>query len=412
MVVNSFDLALVAVFGTIVVTALVSRRTQLPITAIEIAAGISLVALLGFGLPDGTSSILVLGSLFIVFLAGLETNFDFLRRNLRRALTVGVPGFFLPFLGLFSVLYWGLRAPLLISVIGATALADTSISIVYTTLQQYDLTELPFGRLVLAATLSVNLVEDVTITSTTFFTSTGIAFTLVVLGMLGAAAVLLPRFQRALTDPGGPAGFANLPARGLLFSLAVLAFLSTLVGVPGILFVFLMGLLFSRWAGEWFLKDVRQLAFAVFVPLYFLAVGLRVDPAYLIQHWSLIATLVVVATALKVGTIYPIGRWVFGTRRAAPIAVLMNTRLTSATVILTLTLGLGLITVGWYTVLITTVVVLALGSSAALRGFPEFRSREAAQDAFRGGNELLPEPRRGTRLPTPILTTDRHQLLR
>jgi Kef-type K+ transport system membrane component KefB len=403
---DPLDLVLVAAFGTIVATALISRWSKLPITALEIAAGILLVGITGFNLPAGTDSILILGSLFIVFLAGLETNFDFLRRNLKRALTVGLPGFLVPFGGLFLLLLWGLKAPWLIAIIGATALADTSISIVYTTLQQFELSQLPFGRLVLAVTLSVNLAEDLTITSTTVLTTPGFLFTLAVLGALAAAAIFLPRLQKAVRDPPGTLSFANLPARGLLFSLAVLALLSTLVGVPGILFVFLMGLLFSRWASEGFLKNIRQLAFAIFVPLYFLAVGLKVDPALIVSHWQWLAVIIAAATVLKIGTVWPLTRRVFGKERAGPVSVLLNTRLTSATVILTLMLGLGLLPIVWYSLFIAAVVLLALGSSMTLRAFPGFRSVAAAQALFHSDGDLLPGSTSGAPGPTPLPTLD------
>lgn len=406
MPLNALDLSLVTVFGTVVATALLSRWSRLPITALEIAAGIVLVAVIGLNLPHGTDSILVLGSLFIVFLAGLETNFDFLRKNLSRALMVGLPAFLVPFGGLFGLLIGPLHAPLLVSIIGATVLADTSISIVYTTLKQFELSELPFGRLVLAITLCVNLAEDATITTTTFLSTSGVLFTLAILGALAGAAIVLPRFQRALRDPPGKSSFSNLPARALLFSLAVLALLSTLVGVPGILFVFLMGLLFSRWAAEGFLKDTRQLAFAVFVPLYFLAVGLKVDAAFVLDHWAVLAILLGTGTALKIGTVYPLSRRILGRARAAPMSVLFNTRLTSATVILTLTLGLGLLPVGWYSLCITAVVIFSLVSATALRFFPAFRSVAAAQALFRGGEELTPDRSGDSRGPIPIVTRD------
>lgn len=400
---TSLDLDLVVAFGAIVLTALIARRTHLPITAIEIVAGIALVALLRFQLPTGTDSILALGSLFIVFLAGLETNFQFLRRNLRPALTLGLPAFLLPFLAVFVVLWRVVHAPWLISLIGATVLADTSISIVYTTLQQYQLADLPFGRLLLAATLSVNLVEDSTITTTTFLTTPGVLFTLAVLGALAAAGVLLPVLQRATRDRGGASGFSNLPARTVLFSLAVLAFLSTLVGVPGILFVFLMGLLLSPSVDEPFLRSLRQIAFAVFVPLYFLAVGLRVDLGFVLAHWTTLALLAAVASAAKAGTVYPVARRLLGARRAAPVAVLFNTRLTSATVILTLMLGLGKLSAGWYSLFVSAVVLLALGSAAALRGFHAFGSPAAARTLFQGGEEraLAPEPG-PAKVPGPV----------
>jgi CPA2 family monovalent cation:H+ antiporter-2 len=391
---NALDLDLVLVFSAIVVTAFLARWSSLPITALEIVAGILLVALLGFSLPPGTDSIIVLGGLFIVFLAGFETGFEFFRANLRRAMTVGLAGFLGPFVGLFVLLYFGVHAPLFVSVIGATVLADTSISITYTTLQQYDLANLPLGRLVLASTLCVNLAEDATATTATVLTTPGFLFTIGVLGALAAAAVLLPRLAKAV-EGGETKQFTNIGARSLLLSLAVLALLSALVGVPGILFVFLMGLIFSqlvpREAWSSYLANLRPVAFAIFIPLYFVAVGLKVDPGFVLAHWALLVGLIAAATALKIASLYPVVRRAFGKERAGPVTVLMNARLTSATVILTLVLGLGAISSGWYSILITVVVVLALTSSAAVRAFPGFRSVPDARALF-GGSDGATSP--------------------
>ncbi len=375
------DLDLAILFGTVVGTALIARWSQLPITTLEILAGICLVTFFAFQLPAGVDSLLVLGSLLIVFLAGLETNFRFLRQHFRKAFTIGLGGFLVPFVGLFVLFYVLLHAPLLISLIGATALADTSISIVYTTLQQYELTDLPFGRLILAATLTVNLLEDFTVTAATVFTTPGFLFTLGVLAALLVAATLLPRLSKAVVEPG-PTGFANVTTRALLFSLAVLATLPAVVGVPGILFVFVMGLLLSQFADNKFVSDIRKFAFALFVPLYFVAVGLRVDLPFVLANLGILGVIVGAASGLKILGLYPAARRFLGPERASPVSVLMNTRLTSATVILLLTLTLGLISAQWYSLLISSVLRLALGSALTLRLFPAFGSVAAARRLF------------------------------
>lgn len=396
MALSSLDLDLVVVFGTVVVTALIARWTQLPITALEIVAGILLVSLFRFGLPAGADSLLMFGSLLIVFLAGLETNLGFLRAHFRKAFTVGLGGFLVPFAGLFALLFYGLHASPLVSVVGATALADTSISIVYTTLNQFELTDLPFGRLILASTLSVNLLEDATITGTSFFTAPGFLFTLGVLGALAAAAVLLPRVSKLVGDHSAEPSFTNINGRSLFFALAVLALLSGLVGVPGILFVFLMGLMFSQFAGTRFLREVRQIAFAIFVPLYFLAVGLKVDAGFVLGNLPVLLVCLAAATALKVAPLLPLARRFMGAQRAVPVAVLMNTRLTSATVILTLALALGYLSVPWYSLFISAVVTLALGSVLVLRTLPAFQSPDTARSLFAGAIEDAEGP-----VPTP-----------
>lgn len=382
MQLNPLDLDLVVILATIVATALIGRWTHLPITALEIIAGIGLAAALGFTLPTGTTTVLVYGGLLIVFLAGLETNLSFLRAHLRPALLVGVGGFVVPFAGLFGFLYGIVHAPLLISVIGATALADTSISIVYTTLHQYELVDLPLGRLILAATLAVNLAEDFAITTTTFLATPGFLFTLGVLALLGVAVLTLPRLARWIARYAAGSSFSNVSARTLLLCLAILTLISALVGVPGILFVFLLGLLFSDFAAAEFTANIRQIAFALFVPVYFLAVGLRVDLGFVVGHWALLLGLVAVASVLKVGSIRLTARPVFGKTRASPVAVLMNTRLTSATVILSLMLALGVLPISWYSVFISAVVILALASVLVLRTFSAFQSPEAARALF------------------------------
>jgi Na+:H+ antiporter len=399
---NTLDLDLVVVFGTVVATALVARWTHLPVTALEIVAGIALISLFQFNLPVGTDSLLIFGSLLIVFLAGLETSLGFLRTNFQKAFTMGLGGFLVPFVGLFALLYYEIHAPLLISIIGATVLADTSISIVYTTLQQYDLTNLPFGRLVLAATLSVNIVEDFTITTTTFLTTPGLFFTLGILGALAIAAVALPYMSKvAVQGTEKKSVFTNLSARTLFFSLAVLALLSAMVGVPGILFVFLLGLMFSQFVGEDFVINIRQISFAIFIPLYFLAVGLKVDLGFVVANLALLFVIVTAATVLKVASIYVSGRKFMGQKLAGPVSVLMNARLTSATVILTLTLALGIISDQWYSLFISVVIILAFSSVLALRMFPAFRSPESAQALFASPaeNESTPASRP---MPSPL----------
>ncbi|MCI4331079.1 MAG: hypothetical protein L3K19_04450 [Thermoplasmata archaeon] len=69
---NPLDLGLVLLFWAEVATAFIARWTALPITALEIVAGLLLVALLGFTVPAGKDSIIALGGPFTVSWAGIE----------------------------------------------------------------------------------------------------------------------------------------------------------------------------------------------------------------------------------------------------------------------------------------------------------------------------------------------------
>jgi Kef-type K+ transport system membrane component KefB len=372
-------IVLIAVLGT----ALVAKVTNLPITALEIVAGIVLIGAFGFTAPTVLAPFTALGSLLIVFLAGLETRLDYLRQNLRKAVLIGIPGFVVPFAGLWVLLDVGFHLPALIATIGATALADTSISIVYTTLHQYGLADLPFGRLVLASTLLVNLTEDSTITSATLWHNPGaIVLTLLVLAGLTGVALLFPQLQRLLQKRTS-ATFTNITTRTSLLGLLVLGLFSAMVSIPGILFVFLMGLIFSQYADRGFVLDLQKFAFAIFVPLYFLAVGLEVNIAFVFANLPILLIVAGVASALKLAGVFGGTRAAFGGALGAQVAVLMNTRLTSATVILLLTLDIGLLPDSWYSLFISCVVILALGASGVLRAFPTFASAAEAQKRFR-----------------------------
>lgn len=374
---------LVVVVAAVVGTALISKFTNLPITALEIVAGIVLISLFGFHSPDIIAPFTQLGSLLIVFLAGLETRLDYLRQNLRKALLIGLPGFIVPWVGLWLLFYLGLHLPILIATIGATALADTSISIVYTTLHQYGLADLPFGRLVLASTLLVNLAEDSTITGATLWHSPGaLATTAILLVTLASVALLFPRLQRSVQSRT-IGTYSNITARMGLLGLLVLGLFSAMVAIPGILFVFLMGLIFSQYADKEFLRDFQKFAFAIFVPLYFLAVGLEVNIAFVFANLPILLVIIGVASALKISGVAGGTRSAFGGTVGSQVAVLMNTRLTSATVILLLTLNLGFLPDAWYSMFISGVVIMALVSAGMLRTFPTFSSATEAQKRFR-----------------------------
>ncbi|MGC2289626.1 MAG: hypothetical protein WA688_07210 [Thermoplasmata archaeon] len=151
---------------------------------------------------------------------------------------------------------------------------------------------------------------------------------------------------------------------------------------------------------------MRPIALALFIPVYFVAVGLKVNLAFVVAHWPLLLGLIAAASAVKMMSLFPAVRKVFGSARAGPITVLMNSRLTSATVILPLVLGLGAITTGWYSIFISVVVVLALASSAAVRAFPGFRNVAAARELFCASDataEPSPTAGRGS-LPGPLDT--------
>ena len=62
--------------------------------------------------------------------------------------------------------------------------------------------------------------------------------------------------------------------------------------------------MFSQFVGEAFAANIRNIAFAIFVPLYFLAVGLKVNIDFVIAHIDVLVALIVVASVFKLASIY------------------------------------------------------------------------------------------------------------
>jgi Kef-type K+ transport system membrane component KefB len=427
-----FDL--VILFAVIFATAVIARSTDIPITALEIIAGIALAYFISFTTPSSVNAIVSLGSLLIVFLAGYETGLDFLKLHFSKALLTGLCAFLVPFIALLLVLTQIVHAPLIDSLIGSAALSDISISIVYTTLRQYDIVGLQLGRMILAITLMVNILEDSTVTMISLGNSTSILSTSLILGGMLGGALVLPSFLRKI-EAHYSTTFSSIPTRFILFSLALMSALSSLAGVPGILFIFLLGLLYSRKlrngtnnndnhkkkcllaplfsSGESyspvqkndetngnykdsqnvvtsrgnsetepFLDKVMNFAFAAFIPLYFVAVGLKVNLTFVLANLPVLLLIVGVATIARVFGAYAPTRRYFGSSEVKPLLALFNTRLTSATVILLLSLTLNVISDSWYSLFISAVVILAVLSSVVLRLFPQFMSSQSAKAAF------------------------------
>ncbi|WP_247000069.1 cation:proton antiporter [Halosolutus gelatinilyticus] len=256
----------------------------------EIVAGIllgpSVLALIGT--TDQTSPFILIatiGGLLLFFDAGYQQiSLDQLLAAFRPVLIIGLSGVILPFVVgyVIGTFYgFGLEASLYLGLI----LSVTSVSIVVRTLLALDKLDTQYGRWILGASAVDDIIGLLGISLLPlFFVAGGTGQTLSALGLAVLFFVALVVFYRFLLDP-----IANLLANfqvdeadfiavlGLLF---VFGYASNAANLSYFIGALAIGLIVStnkRLEGKDLQSNVYGIAYGVFIPLYFVAIGARMD---------------------------------------------------------------------------------------------------------------------------------------
>ena len=246
-----------------------------------------------------------LGAIALMFMVGLDTRLEDLRRVGRRAASVGLAGIVLPFLGGLALL------PLLDGdtnrglFLGA-ALVATSVGITARVLSDLGVIDAIESRIVLGAAvvddvLGLLVLAVVTGAATGNLSPLGIAVLAVsalgfvgLVGLFGARAVdaAAPRLERTRT-PRGP----FVAALGLCLGLSALA---ESIGLAAIIGAFLAGMALADARPGWDLERQFQPVYELLVPFFFVLTGAEVDLGVFQEDST--AMLAVVVTAVAIAT--------------------------------------------------------------------------------------------------------------
>ncbi len=225
-----------------------------------------------------------LGVLLLMFLAGLELHIRDLTKNTRVAALAGVLGVILP-VGLgfgFGAL---LKMPYAEALFLGLTLGATSVSISAQVLIELDVLRSKVGLGLLGAAIFDDILVILLLSVSVAITSGGsslgqvlLVFAKMVLFLLAAAAIglwVLPRIVR-LTG--------KLPISQGLTTLAIVILLGygiaaeLIGGMAAITGTFLAGLMFSRTPEKSAIENnMKSIAYAFFVPIFFVSIGLSVD---------------------------------------------------------------------------------------------------------------------------------------
>jgi Kef-type K+ transport system membrane component KefB len=317
-------------------------RVRLPSVVFEIVAGIVIgPAALGWVEVDQTIEVLALiGLAFLLFLAGLEIDFSELRGRLLGLAALGwAISFAIALLAGFGLSSVGLvDTPLLVAII----LCATSLGVIVPVLADVGELNTRFGQLVLAAA-SIADFGAVILLSLFFSGESGPGSTAVLLGifvgLLATAFVVIRTAERSkrieedllrLQDSS-----AQIRVRGAMVLMIAFVALAEGLGLELILGSFAAGALLSLLDGDRrlthpnFRTKLEAMGFGLFIPVFFVTVGLRFDLDALLDDPANLAMVPIFLAALLAVRGLPAlaYRGFVGGRRAAVAGVLQATSL-------------------------------------------------------------------------------------
>jgi Kef-type K+ transport system membrane component KefB len=316
---------------------------RLPAVVLEIVLGI-LIGPSGLGWVEVDASITVLaviGLAFLLFLAGLEIDFDRLCGPLLRLAVAG----FVVSLALATAAGLALKAGGLVAqpLFAAIVLSATSLGIVIPLLKDAGESGSTFGQLTIAAGTVADF--GAVILLTLFFSreATGtttrvvLLVSFVALGLIVAVLVIgaersmrITAALRRLQDTT-----AQIRVRGAFLLLIAFAALAERLGLEVILGAFAAGAVLTvvdrdeAMTHPEFRRKLDAVGYGVFIPVFFVASGVRFDLGALLSSTSTIARVPLFLAALLVARGLPalLYRGTVGGRRAAVAGLLQATSL-------------------------------------------------------------------------------------
>jgi len=306
-----------------------------------------------------------IGVLLLMFIAGLETDIDDLKRSFKSSTAVAIGGILLPFVGGYLVGTAIGMEPSHVIFLGLL-LSATSVSISVQSLKELNMLNSRESTTILGAAIlddilvvillafvmsifggeEVNLVLVIS-KKFIFFIITGL--------MIWKGAKWLMKWLAPLRVT------ESVISAGLIVCF-LLAFVAEELGVAGIIGAFAAGLAISQTKyKEEVEHKLEPIAYAIFVPIFFVSVGFSVSFEGLGEHLGLIAVLSITAILSKLlGSGLGARLTGFSTRSSLGIGSGMVSRGEVALIIATIGLESGLLNPDYFTVLVIVVILTTL----------------------------------------------------
>jgi Kef-type K+ transport system membrane component KefB len=383
-----FDIALVVIIIAAKLGGYISYKLNQPSVLGELIVGIVLgPSLLDFlhwpyftdeHLSETISHLAELGVLLLMFIAGLDLHLSDLAKSGKVSALAGIFGVIVP-MGLGTLLGLAFRLDTLSALFIGLVLSATSVSISAQTLMELNVLRSRVGISLLGAAVFDDILVVLGLSVFIAVIQAGdngswlsilLVFVQMVLYLTIAIALgiwLLPRLSNWVE---------NLPiSRGLVAFAFVIALLyawaaETLGGMAALTGAFLAGLMFSQTRiKEYIESGIATLAYAVFVPIFFVNVGLSANARQLTSQ-SLLLMIVMIVVAI-VGKVFGAGLGAklagFTNLEALQLGVGMMSRGEVGLIVATVGILEGLITQETFAAIVGVVIVTTLLTPPMLR---------------------------------------------
>jgi Kef-type K+ transport system membrane component KefB len=341
--------------GLALIASVTQRWIAVSIALIEIIVGAVAGNLIDLTLTPWVNYLAGFGAILLTFLAGAEIDVDVIRRNFGSTMSIGLVGFFAPYLGVLAFAHFVSGWPWPQAQIAGIALSTTSVAVVYAVMIETGFNQSEIGKIILAACfvndLGTVLALGVVFANYNFWLIGFVAATVAIL-------LFLPRFAPWFFTWIGPR-VSEPQIKFVLLLLFVLGGLANTAKSEAVLPAYLIGIVLA----PIFLKDrelmhrVRVIAFTVLTPFYFLKAGSLVRADVLVASAGLILIYLAVKMVTKFVGILPLTRiFRFDRREGMYTTLLMSTGLTFGSISVLFGLTNHIIDERQYTILLTAVI--------------------------------------------------------
>lgn len=290
----------------------VSRKLKIPAVVGQMVMGVILApGVLGWIHGGHTIETLSeIGVILLMFLAGLESDFSVLRKNLKASLLIAMTGVLVPlfvFWGLAHLLGYGFSTAIFYGIV----FAATSVSITVEVLQEYGKLGTRAGAIILGAAV----VDDIlAVVALSIFTSTKTGsgnlgwqffFEFLFLVFLVFVHKLIPVIWKFVDKL--PV-YAKNTSVAILICL-VLSLLANASGMSAVIGAFFAGLAISQTEVSHKIEEYTSaIAYVIFIPVFFVSIALSVSFESLIAHPWIILIFTIAAILTKFLPAYLSGR--------------------------------------------------------------------------------------------------------
>ena len=340
-------LALIAAMGSLYIT--------ISAALFEIVVGAIAGNTIGMPLTPWINYIASFGAIVLTFLAGTDIDPHVVKRNFASSVSIGLMGFFAPYIGCFLLARYGLGWPWPQAQIAGIALSTTSVAVVYAVMVETGYNQTELGKIILAACF-INDIGTVLALGLVFanYNLYLLLFVVVTAAVIAALPWIVPWVFARI---GGRASEPEI--KFLFLILFALGGLANLGKSEAVLPAYLIGMALAPFfMGQRELQlRLRAICFAFLTPFYFLKAGSLIEANALIAGAGLIGLFLFVKMATKFAGILPLTRYFsFEKREGMYTTLMMSTGLTFGSISALFGLTNHIIDQTQYTILVTAVI--------------------------------------------------------